>query len=121
VKHPRFSLVLLVVGFLLSYAWYWVPAQFAAHAQNVAGAALTIFCLGLIGLLLGSAEAWIVVGLLASFKAMVIGCTAWFLLDPWPIRPGQALCSARLNWPLGLLGVGAAGIIYLRIIKKETT
>ena len=118
MKHPRAALSLLGVGLFLSYCWQWVPAQHAGAAAIIAASALVIYLLTCFGLFFASYEVWLTVALIAAFKAIVIGCNVWFIADPWPVKPGQALCSARLNWPLGLVGLALGAALFLHLRKK---
>lgn len=117
MKHPRAAMALLLIGGLLSYCWYWVPAQYGGFAWNISTSALVILLLLLVGMLLDSVEVWAVVTLLAVFKATVIGCDVWYMVDPWPVRPGQALCSAYLNMPLGVIGLSVGTMLGLIIYR----
>lgn len=120
MRHKAVALALLVAGMFLSYAWYLVPEAVAAQAWNVSQSALVIFCLGIIGLVFATPEVWAVAALLAIFKAAVIGCTVWYLVDPWPVLPGQATCSARLNMPLGFVGLALGVLLVARIAREKS-
>lgn len=110
---------MLCVGLVCSYVWYWFGAEHAADLWNIAGAVHTSFLLFIVGLVFRSPEVWAVVALLLGFKLMVIGCNAWYVLDPWPIGPGEAMCSARLNLPLGGLGLGLGALLVASIAGEK--
>ncbi len=61
MKHPSAAFSLLVVGLLLSYSWYWFPADIQGWIQNISSALTALFLLVVIGMLFGSAEVWGVV------------------------------------------------------------
>lgn len=117
MKHQRVALAMLVMGLACSYTWYWADGPHDADWWNIAGAVHTASLLMLIGLVFRSPEVWAVVGLLVAFKVMVIGCNVWYVLDPWPMKPGQALCSTRLNFPFAALGVGIGALLAARILR----
>lgn len=119
MKHPKAALSMLLAGMLLSYCWYWVPPDHQGTAWNVATCALVIYLLTQLGLVFSSPEIWLVAALLASFKMMVIGCDLWYAIDPWPVRPGQALCSARFNAPLGVVGLSFGALLAAAIYRGE--
>lgn len=111
------ALALLVVGLFCSYTWYWTDGPHDATLWNIAGATQTAFLLVLIGIICRSPEVWCVVALLAMFKLMVIGCNAWWMVAPWPVKPGQALCSTKLNLPLGAIGLGLGALLAAGISR----
>ncbi len=119
MRHPRVALAMLVVGMFMSYIWHWVPEEFTAFAWNVSTSILVVYLLAQAGLVFSSTEVWTVVALLAAFKLMVIGCSTWYLFDPWPVEPGQALCSARLNMPLGSIGLGLGALLVASIAGEK--
>lgn len=120
MKHQRLALVLLVTGLLFSYAWYWAPDQYAGEAFSIVTSAHIIFVMGFIGFVFRSPEVLAVVALIILFKMMVIGCNVWFIVDPWPIQPGQAMCSARLNMPLGFVGLGLGVLLAARFAREKS-
>lgn len=117
MKHQRVALALLVVGLACSYTWYWADGPHDADWWNIAGAVQASFMLVIIGMVFRSPEVWAVVALLTAFKAMVIGCNVWYVLAPWPMQAGQALCSTRLNIPLGALGAGIGALLAAKILR----
>ena len=54
-------------------------------------------------------------------ELQVILCSAWFIFDPWPIDPGQAMCSAKLGFDLGALGVLIVAVLALRLNLSDLT
>lgn len=121
MKHPRAALALLIVGLLLSYAWYWAPNEAQGHVQNVASNALILYLLACVALVFASPEVTAVVALLAVFKTVIIVCNVWWLAAPWPVMPGQATCSAKFDMPLGVvgLGLGTALLAYFLIRRAH--
>lgn len=109
---------MLVIGLAWNNAWKWVPEQ---HAGRVFAAGSGLFIAMLLLWHAGMSRSrpmGLVCALLAGFALQVFGCNAWFIVEPWPIRPGDELCSARLGFPLGMTGLWAATLlaqwIYLR-------
>ena len=100
-------LVLLAAMALRHYAWRWVPAE---HAGLVSKALGSVAALALLWLLSGYRRPadklafWALV-LYAIHEASAALCATWFIFDPWPILQGQALCSAKIGFDLGALGL----------------
>jgi hypothetical protein len=119
-RHQKVALAVLAPGMLLSYCWYWAADADQPIAWNIVQAGLAVYLLAIIGLVFGSADVWAAAGLIAVFKLMVIGCSVWYLMAPWPIVPGQALCSARLNWPLGFVGLALGVLLTAKIARGKS-
>lgn len=117
MKHPRAALALLLPGMGLTYAWHWVPDELAGYAWNISASLLVVFLLAVIGIVFASVEVWAVCALLAMLKLMVVGCDVWYMVDPWPAKLGDDLCSARLNMPLGVVGLSLATLIGVTIYR----
>lgn len=115
MRHQATAAVLLFVGMVASYSFEWVAPELAADVWNIGSSALILFLLMIVAATYRSWEMVAVCATLAGFKVMVIGCTAWFMVDPWPTVPGQALCSQRLDMPLGVLGLIIAGLLVIEL------
>ena len=108
VSLPRpLWLVLLAVMALRHYAWRWVPAE---HAGDTSKALGSVAALALLWLLSGyrSPEdklAFWALLLYAVHEASAALCATWFIFAPWPILQGQAMCSAKIGFDLGALGL----------------
>lgn len=105
MKHPRLATAMLFFGMILSYAWQWVPDDYIGLANNICSAVFALLLLVLAAMTWRSWEIRAVVGLLAVFKIMIAACDTWYIFDPWVVKPGQAMCAARLNLPLGIIGL----------------
>lgn len=106
---------MLVVGFAAHFAWHGVALEIQADTWNASGAVFTLLLLALVANAYRSRE---VVGaclLLALWQVMVLGCSVLFMYAPWPVKPGQAQCSARLDFPVGLLSAWLASLLAVRL------
>lgn len=84
-------------------AWKVAPAADQAYVWNASGAIAAALFLGLLGLVFMSAEVWLVVALAAGIELQTAACSIWFLHSPYVIKPGEELCSAGLQFPVGLV------------------
>jgi hypothetical protein len=119
VKHKATALALLVIGCAAAYGWQFVPAQYVGAAWYISQSLWQVVLLALLACVYRSRAVVLVCALLAVFSLMVAGCEAAFLVKPWPMNPGDELCSARLNYPLGLLGAVIALGLVLSIIREQ--
>jgi hypothetical protein len=102
------------------YGWALVPAQHQADAWNALGAfaRLSLVC----------AVAWRIRSRLVLFVAawwafeelLVIGCSLAFIASPWVVEPGQAQCSALLQFDLGRVGLLIAACLLWQYVKASS-
>ncbi len=119
MKHRTTALALLLIGCAAAYGWQFVPSQYVGAAWYISQGLWQVVLLGLLAGLYRSRAVVAVCALLAGFSGMVAGCEAAYLVNPWPMNPGDELCSARLNYPLGLLGAVIALGLVLSIIREQ--
>jgi hypothetical protein len=48
---------------------------------------------------------------------MVIGCSSLYIVSPWEVLPGQAQCSALLQFDLGRVGILLAVFALWRYVN----
>lgn len=104
---------LLALGVGLFYGWAWFPVEHQAQAWNAAGA-LTRAAL-LIALVWHVRERWtlLVAAWWLAEEAMVAGCSIAFMVSPWQVLPGEAQCSALLQFDIGRVGLACIALILL--------
>jgi hypothetical protein len=107
---------LLALGVALHYGWAAFPAEHQAQAWNVLGA-LTRAAL-LLALVWHVRNRWalLVAAWWLAEEAMVVGCSLAFMFSPWVVAPGEAQCSALLQFDIGR--VGLACIALLLMLRK---
>ena len=107
---------LLVIMALRHYGWRWVPVEHAGLASKALG---SVAALVLLWLLSGyrrpgdEIARWALI-LYASHEASAVLCATWFIFSPWPILQGQAMCSARIGFDLGALGLLLVAVLASR-------
>lgn len=119
MKHKATALALLLIGCAAAYGWQFAPAQHAGAAWYISQGLWQVALLALVACTYRSWAVVVVCALLAAFGLMVAGCEAAYLVNPWSMNPGDELCSARLNYPLGLLGAVIALGLVLSIIREQ--
>jgi hypothetical protein len=99
-----------------STAWQLVPASIQPYVWNAVGSLVIAMLLVLLALVFNSMETWLVVALTAGVELQTATCSIWFIFSPWVIRPGDELCSAGLQFPVGLvlLWFFVCAAMYLR-------
>lgn len=102
------------------YAPWLAPPEYRGLVSKSLGAAQALVYISAICLLL---QAWLrrVVGpimLAAAYAAWEEAqgaiCPIWYIVDPWFVPQGAAMCSARTGYDFGLLGAFvAAAVVWL--------
>ena len=95
---------LLALGVTLHYGWALVPPEHAAQVWNICGAVARAALLIAVVRRIAHPVVWTVATWWLAEEAMVAGCSAWFIVRPWPVVPGQAQCSSLLGLDIGTLG-----------------
>lgn len=116
----RQAVLLLAIGWLHqgAHVWLyrvgWISEAQRGHTWNITGAIFGATVLVMLGLSRRSIAVWVACAILIGHAAQVAGCSAAYLMNPWPINAGDSLCSDGLAGPLAALGVTAAAVVARR-------
>ena len=104
---------LLALGVALHYGWAAFPAEHQAQAWNVLGA-LTRAAL-LLALVWHVRQRWtlLVAAWWLAEETLVAGCSLAYIVSPWPVNPGEAQCSALLQFDIGRVGLACIALLLL--------
>ena len=87
------------------YGWAWLPVEVRGSASKALGALLALFLMWAWYRSAPSRPLLLVV-LYGSFEELqAFICSAAYMTAPWTVAPGQSICSARLDFDLGAIGV----------------
>lgn len=99
---------------LRHYGYKLVDAQ-SAWVWNITGACvMACLVIWVIWRLKSRLAAFVGLWWIAE-EAMVAGCGALWILNPWPIRPGQDVCYPLLEFDLGKIGVLMLAILLFKL------
>ena len=104
-RYLQEAAAVLLVGGLAQYAWKHAPAAAQPDVWNASQALLAMLLLALLANAYRSGWLWAAAGLVAVWQALVAGCSLLYLAAPWPVHAGDEQCSARLDLPLGAIGL----------------
>ena len=102
---------LLLITTVRHYGYDWAPVQHQAVASKGLGGAALL------------AQAWVVYALVPSRvllpvvlfvtwqELQVVLCSAAYIQAPWPVPPGQGLCSARAGFDIGAASIIATAFL----------
>ncbi len=96
-------------------AWSWFPVDLQGMASKGLGALLVLVLLAAVWLL-SSRSGWLMAamayGAWSALQTLLCACA--YMVEPWTVPPGQGICSARIGFDLGALGLLAAAWFALR-------
>jgi hypothetical protein len=103
----RFDLAaaLLLIGAVRHYGWALFPDGHKALAAKGLNAATMLCVLALVVYVWRSRLVILTAAWLAWEELQVVLCSFWFMVDPWPIKQEQPMCSARAGFDIGAIGI----------------
>ncbi len=106
---------LVAVVLLRDVGWVWVPAELQGMASKGLGALLVLFLLGVLWRL-AERSRWLLAGVAyGAWSALqTLICSVAFMVQPWEVPPGVGICSARIDFDLGALGLMFAAWFAVR-------
>lgn len=107
----KLAALLLIVWYAVHYGYQWAPVIHQATVFNVLRSAGSLVLIGVLVLALPSRPVLLAAAGLAAEEAQVVACGTWWLVDPWPVKPGDELCSSGLGLPLGSVGLVLLGMV----------
>lgn len=123
-RAPRgrsWPLVLLLIGAQRHYLYEQFPAGWQDDVWNICGA------VAVLALAWATVAAWpsrwavLVAIWLSAEEALVAGCSAWWLVDPLIVAPGDEQCTARVGFKFGAVGIAAVAYLMLRINAENSS
>lgn len=112
---------LLLIVAAREHLWALAPAQHQGVVSKMLGACMALVLLSVVYRLAQPSallHAVLAVGAWAQLQAIL--CTLAFILKPWAVLPGQGMCSARVDFDLGALGLlGVAWIAWRLTVRPD--
>lgn len=109
---------LLAVGTARHYAWSIFPDELAGMASKGLGGAAILALLYTVWKLAPKSRALAALLLWWAWEeSQVAICSALYILKPWEVAPGQAICSALVGLDMGAIGILAVAIMVLHTVK----
>jgi hypothetical protein len=107
---------LLLIAVLRHYAWPLLPADLQGMGSKGLGAAAILVLLSVVWRLRPSRPLAAVLLWWAFEELQTLLCSAAWMLSPWEVLPGQAICSARTGFDFGAIGILAVAALAYRLI-----
>ena len=106
---------LFAVLLLREVGWSWFPPELQGMASKGLGALLVLFLLGIV-MKLAPRSGWLLsaisYGAWSALQTLI--CSVAYMVEPWAVPPGVGICSARIGFDLGALGLVVAAGFAMR-------
>lgn len=108
------------MGAARNYGWLLADPQVMGVASKAIGAIAAICFLLIIwmnfprNLLLTLVIAWY-----AFEELQTAMCSVMYLIKPWPVEVGQSMCSARIGFDVGAVGVFVVGLLSFKLVHSN--
>jgi hypothetical protein len=101
---------LLLIVAMRHHLWPAAPDPAQPVVSKALGACMVLWLLSALQRLAwatgnGSKALAAVLMIAAWYQAQALVCSLVYLADPWPVLPGQALCTGRIGFDLGAVGL----------------
>ena len=106
---------LLLIAALRHYGWPALPAELQGMASKGLGAAATLVLLSVVWRMHQSKPLALVLLWWAWEELQTLICAAAWIIEPWTVPPGVGICSARIGFDIGALGILAVAAIAYRL------
>lgn len=107
---------LLLIGGWRHYGWELFDGGTRALVSKASGA-VAICCLLLILWRLHGTKQMLPIVVWWAWEEMQVAlCSTWFIFAPWPVQPGEAMCSAKLGFDLGSVGILIVASLAYRML-----
>ena len=104
-RHSLAAELLLIVA-AREHLWIFLPPHLQGMASKGLGAALVLVLLSMVHRLAPPSKALLAVLLVAAWYSLqTLICSAAYMIEPWDVPPGVGICSARIGFDLGALGL----------------
>lgn len=98
--------LMLAIGATRHYAWSMFPVELAGVASKGLGGLTILALIWTVYLLSDGGRLLLAVVLWWTFEELqVVLCSMAWMVDPWYVPQGQAMCSARAGFDIGAISV----------------
>lgn len=106
----------LIVAASRHQAWAFAEPEQAGEIWKALGAAATLYLLALV--YEAYSFAWPALAYWAWEETQVLVCSTAYLRWPWPVREGQAVCSAWVGVDFGVISAAVVALVLLFAPRK---
>lgn len=121
LKTRNLAALLLLVAAVRHFGWGLVPVEMMGAAFKAGGGLAIITLIAVV--FLSCKRSWPLSAVLAWWayeEAQVTLCGLAWMVEPWPVPPGQAICSARAGVDFGALSLLVVAALALAVNSYST-
>ena len=112
---------MLLTGAARHYGWELAPGALGGVASKGLGGAAALLLLCLTCWLVRHRAVWLVAAWWIFEELQIVLCTAaWIFQGPWPVDPGQAMCSARAGFDIGAATIVVVGLLAIYVLPVNS-
>lgn len=112
---------LLLIGASRNYGWLLVDPSMRGVASKALGAIAALCLLAIIVYYFKSKIVLLVAGFYGFEELQTATCSVMYLIEPWHVEAGQSMCSARINFDLGAVGIFIVGLLAYKLVRNDGT
>ena len=115
------ALYLLAVGVVRHYGWFVFDPELRGSASKMLGGVCTLAVIPLLYRLAPSRPLLLVLAWWAFENLQIALCSGAYMVKPWTVEVGQSICSERLDFDMGALGIMLAALLlwYIYPVKFD--
>ena len=107
----RLFVGLLMIAALRHYGWDVFPVEMKGMASKGLGGVAVLSLIWVNFYLLREPLFLPLVAWWSFEELQVIVCSAWYMVEPWAVPEGAAICSAKAGIDLGAFGILAVALL----------
>lgn len=115
------AVALLAIGASRHYGWLLADVQHMGVASKALGA---IAALCLLAIVWANFSSWLLTPVIVWYgfeELQTAVCSVMFLIEPWHVEAGQSMCSARIGFDIGAVGIAVVGGIAFLWVRSNGT
>lgn len=120
-QHSNLAFFLLFIGFFRNYGWVIADPSSAGVASKALGAVAAICMISIIAYNFASKMVLLVAAFYIFEELQTAACSIMYLVEPWHVEAGQSMCSSRLGFDLGAVGLFVVGLIAYKLVHSNGT
>lgn len=121
LNRANLACLLLLLCAARHYGWLLADPQDIGVVSKALGACAAIALIAVIwwghrSLLITMVASWY-----AFEELQTVACSVMYLVNPWPIAPGESMCSARIGFDIGAVGAFAISFLAYKLVNGNGT
>ena len=113
------AVTLLMVAVMRHYGYVPLPPELRGVGSKALGSAAALILLAGVVLAWRHRFVFLAAAYYAFEELQSLLCSLAYMVDPWPVAQGQSLCSAKVGFDLGAVGVMLAGLVLWLIVTPS--